>query len=89
MVRDNRHGSAYIFGVICPQLGIGAAMITQREHQNDEPAFGGDQQPAGEGRPGRTGLRWGRFPSKEQEITGVVQSRRAVKRFFAWMNHNR
>jgi hypothetical protein len=28
MVRDNRHGSAYIFGAICPQRGVGAAMIT-------------------------------------------------------------
>jgi transposase len=28
MVRDNRHDSAYIFGAICPQRGIGAAMIT-------------------------------------------------------------
>ena len=28
MVRDNRHDSAYIFGAICPQLGVGAAMIT-------------------------------------------------------------
>ncbi len=28
MVRDNRHDSAYIFGAICPQRGVGAAMIT-------------------------------------------------------------
>ncbi len=28
MVRDNRHESAYIFGAICPQRGVGAAMIT-------------------------------------------------------------
>lgn len=28
MVRDNRHDSVYIFGAICPQRGVGAAMIT-------------------------------------------------------------
>ena len=28
MVRDSRHDSAYIFGAICPQRGVGAAMIT-------------------------------------------------------------
>jgi len=28
MVCDNRHDSAYIFGAICPQRGVGAAMIT-------------------------------------------------------------
>ena len=28
MVRDNRHDSAYIFGAICPQRGVGAVMIT-------------------------------------------------------------
>jgi hypothetical protein len=28
MVRDNRHDSAYIFGAICPDRGVGAAMIT-------------------------------------------------------------
>jgi hypothetical protein len=27
MVRDNCHDSAYIFGAICPQRGVGAAMI--------------------------------------------------------------
>ena len=28
MVRDNRHDSAYIFGAICPERLIGAAIIT-------------------------------------------------------------
>jgi hypothetical protein len=28
IVRDNRHDSAYIFGAICPQHGVRAAMIT-------------------------------------------------------------
>ena len=28
MVRDNRHESAYLFGAICPDRGVGAAMIT-------------------------------------------------------------
>ena len=28
MVRDNRHDSAYLFGAICPQRGVGAAMVT-------------------------------------------------------------
>lgn len=28
MMRDNRHDSAYIFGAICPDRGVGAAMIT-------------------------------------------------------------
>ncbi len=28
MVRDNRHGSAYLFGAICPARGVGAAVIT-------------------------------------------------------------
>ena len=28
MVRDKRHDSAYIFGAICPQRGVGAAIIT-------------------------------------------------------------
>jgi hypothetical protein len=27
MVRDNRHDSAYIFGAICPERGVGAAII--------------------------------------------------------------
>ena len=27
MVRDNRHVSTYIFGAICPQRGVGAALI--------------------------------------------------------------
>jgi transposase len=27
MVRDNRHASAYLFGAICPDRGVGAAMI--------------------------------------------------------------
>ena len=27
MVRDNRHVSTYIFGAICPDRGVGAAMI--------------------------------------------------------------
>jgi len=27
MVRDNRHDSAYLFGAICPERGVGAAMI--------------------------------------------------------------
>ncbi len=28
MVRDNRHDSGYIFGAICPERGVGAAMVT-------------------------------------------------------------
>ncbi len=28
MVRDNRHDSAYIFGAICPERRVGAAVIT-------------------------------------------------------------
>lgn len=28
MVRDNRHDAVYIFGAICPQRGVGAAIIT-------------------------------------------------------------
>lgn len=28
MVRDNRHDTAYLFGAICPERGVGAAMIT-------------------------------------------------------------
>jgi len=28
MVRDNRHASAYLFGAICPDRAVGAAMIT-------------------------------------------------------------
>ena len=28
MVRDNRRDSAYIFGAICPQRGVGAGLIT-------------------------------------------------------------
>lgn len=28
MVRDNRHDTAYIFGAICPDRGVGAAIIT-------------------------------------------------------------
>ena len=27
MIRDNRHDSAYLFGAICPQRAIGAAII--------------------------------------------------------------
>ncbi len=27
MVRDNRHASVYLFGAICPQRGVGAAII--------------------------------------------------------------
>jgi DDE superfamily endonuclease len=27
MVRDNRHGTAYIFGAICPARAVGAALI--------------------------------------------------------------
>ena len=27
MVRDNRHDSAYLFGAICPQRAVGAAII--------------------------------------------------------------
>ena len=27
MVRDNRHTSTYLFGAICPNRGVGAAMI--------------------------------------------------------------
>ena len=27
MVRDNRHGSAYLFGAICPERGVGAAVL--------------------------------------------------------------
>ena len=27
MVRDNRHDSAYLFGALCPALGVGAAII--------------------------------------------------------------
>ena len=34
MVRDNRHESAYLFGAICPDRGVGAAMITP--HANTE-----------------------------------------------------
>jgi hypothetical protein len=28
MVRDNRHASAYLFGALCPDRAVGAAMIT-------------------------------------------------------------
>jgi hypothetical protein len=28
MGRDNRHDTAYIFGAICPDRGVGAAIIT-------------------------------------------------------------
>ena len=28
VARDNRHGSAYPFGAICPARGVGAAVIT-------------------------------------------------------------
>jgi hypothetical protein len=34
MVRDNRHESAYLFGAICPDHAVGAAMITP--HANVE-----------------------------------------------------
>jgi transposase len=34
MVRDNRHESAYLFGAICPDRAVGAAMITP--HANVE-----------------------------------------------------
>ncbi|MFC7739614.1 IS630 family transposase [Roseomonas sp. GCM10028921] len=34
MVRDNRHTSAYLFGAICPERGVGAAMIVP--HANTE-----------------------------------------------------
>jgi hypothetical protein len=27
MVRDNRHDSAYLYGAICPERGVGAAVI--------------------------------------------------------------
>ena len=27
MVRDNRHDSAYLFGAICPERGVGAAIV--------------------------------------------------------------
>ena len=27
MVRDNRHDSAYLFGAICPDRAVGAAII--------------------------------------------------------------
>jgi hypothetical protein len=27
MVKDNRHASAYLFGAICPDRGVGAAII--------------------------------------------------------------
>jgi hypothetical protein len=27
MIRDNRHTSAYIFGAICPDRAVGAAII--------------------------------------------------------------
>ena len=27
MVKDNRHDSAYLFGAICPERGVGAAII--------------------------------------------------------------
>lgn len=30
MVRDNRYKSAYIFGAICPERGVGAAIITPK-----------------------------------------------------------
>jgi hypothetical protein len=30
MVRDNRHDSTYIFGAICPNRGVGAAIIAPR-----------------------------------------------------------
>jgi hypothetical protein len=29
-VRDNRHASAYIFGAICPQRAVGAALVMPR-----------------------------------------------------------
>lgn len=28
MIRDNRHDTAYILGAICPQRGVGAAIVT-------------------------------------------------------------
>ena len=28
MVRDNRHESAYLFGAICPERAVGAAIVT-------------------------------------------------------------
>ena len=34
MVRDNRHESAYLFGAICPDRAVGAAMIAS--HANTE-----------------------------------------------------
>jgi transposase len=34
MVRDNRHDSTYLFGAICPDRAVGAAMITP--HANVE-----------------------------------------------------
>ena len=34
MVRDNRHELAYLFGAICPDRAVGAAMITP--HANVE-----------------------------------------------------
>jgi hypothetical protein len=42
MVRDNRHDSAYLFGAICPDRGVGAAIImpaanteAMNEHLNE------------------------------------------------------
>jgi transposase len=42
MVRDNRHDSAYLFGAICPNRGVGAAIImpavnteAMNEHLNE------------------------------------------------------
>ena len=58
MIRDNRHDSAYIFGAICPDRAVGAAIIAptaNTECMNLQPS--GDQHT---GRPRldrRVGLR--------------------------------
>ena len=68
MVRDNRHVSTYIFGAICPDRAVGAALIMP--YANTE-AMNDTQRDQHRGRPGRSchsRLRRRRLASARRQI---------------------
>jgi hypothetical protein len=71
MVRDNRHDTAYIFGAICPDRGVGAAVITPAANtEMHEPPPCRDQHSGCAGLDHRSDLSWRRLaPTQRRHQT--------------------
>ena len=73
-VRDNRHDSVYLFGAICPDREVGAAIIMPAANTQAMNEHLKENQHTGTARRAcRPDLRWRRLASARQEPQSAVQ----------------